>query len=188
MPNNLKFVQSADQIRENVLRFTSDLAEYRDLAADLVKLTEYWVVDEDARNFAPTKFVGIRDITFPRYAALREEANDLRHGGRHGRAGFAGGRTGRTGQAIQKVLGGQYEDSPELRRSLSEWCAQRFGNLRIRTKTQFVRLRPDGKRPAKSGADAAKPDAKGPEKSRLRNERRLSSTDRVEREAKTRSN
>ena len=134
MPHDFDFVTTADEIRENVRRFSHPSTADRDFAAEVVGETTYWVVDDDENGFGPTKFVGIKGMTFAGYGRLRAESRLRRV------PGFSGGTTGETGKAIKKVLGAESQEASELRKRLSEWCIERFGQVTIKSPTQFVRL------------------------------------------------
>jgi hypothetical protein len=71
--------------------------------------------------------------------------------------GFTGGKTGETGKAIKKALNKGYEESGELRKRLADWCAERFENVTVKAKTEFVRFRADGPNRPKIATKPAKP-------------------------------
>jgi hypothetical protein len=151
VPSDFELVTTPEEIRENVYRFNHPSAVDRGRAQMLLSETKYWVADEEENCFGPTKFVGIKDMTFSLYEKLREESN--RRPSR-----FTGGKKGTIGKAIMKVLNSEFTKSPELHALLSEWSKSKFGSDAIKAKTEFIRLRmgerklPEPKRPTDKSA------------------------------------
>ena len=125
MPQDPEFVQSKDEIRDNVRRFQRELAANPDLAKRLVARIEYWVVDENEGSFAPAKLAVVRNGTLARYKSSR--------------AHFTGG-AGRAGAILNHILGTGYEKSDELDKSLAEWSTKHFGRVAIKARTFFIRV------------------------------------------------
>jgi len=131
-PADLQLVGTADEIRENVRRFTRGLPSSLKRAKNLVGQTTYWVFDEDEAHFAPSKFVGFRNMSFGQYESALQ--------GRSTGAKFDGA-VSRT--AIENVLG-SYVEAQDLTERLSQWCVDQFGRLVLdgveTSKWRFVRL------------------------------------------------
>lgn len=115
IPVTLQVVTDAAQVRENVRRFGRDMSLYHQWAIALIGKTIYWVVDDDQNGFGPSKFVGFRDMTFPKY-------NIALTVGSQG-APFQGGVTR---AAVESVLG-EFAPDADAAQRLHSWCVERLG-------------------------------------------------------------
>lgn len=124
-------------IRENVRRFNQDARGNAERSLNIIRQTTYWVCDEDAGTFAPSKFVGYSRMTFDRY--------DRALAGQCTGATFDGGVAKET---IEGVLGA-YGENPSMAGSLVKWVERTFGPAALtnvdQSKWRFVSLPSDRK-------------------------------------------
>jgi 5-methylcytosine-specific restriction protein A len=118
MTAQLELVASPADIRDSVRAFNSLLPQHRALAQSLLSGTTYWVYDIDTHTFGPAKFVGFRAIT--------PETYEIARAGESGGTRFDGHVT-RT--AIERVLGGPFSQSAELRARLRRWARELLGEI-----------------------------------------------------------
>ena len=121
----MQLVSTRGEIAENIGRLREYLAEpgvHRDYALERIELGICFVVTESSFGlfFAPSRFVGYQSNT---HAA--HERNDSKDGRD-------------TNEALEVILGGPPEESPELARLHEEFCAAIGGRAQP---TPFARRR-----------------------------------------------
>jgi hypothetical protein len=115
----LRFVETAQEIRKSLNNFNREAYEHYDYALRLVQVyIRLWIYDPLSNTFGPNKFVGFKNMTFPKY----QTAGNLRDGRLdHGR--FNGRRTHK---AIRKALRVDYKADREHWEVLENWADRLF--------------------------------------------------------------
>ncbi len=111
--NDLKFVQTEQEIVSNTYSFNNGLISQSQIATTLIQQSTYFVYDQSTSSFAPGKFVGLKDMTLSRYQSLLDS--------RERSWKFDGYRTRK---AIEDVLGIGFFSSSELDTKLRQWSAK----------------------------------------------------------------
>lgn len=114
--NGLEPISSIAQVTQNMRRYCDGAMLHPKRACAVSVATTYWVYDPNTGLLAPSKFVGMRDMTFARYEQLTSDPSTHRK--------FDGGVTHR---ALASLLG-EFTESDTLRMMLtrrlgSEVCA-----------------------------------------------------------------
>ena len=102
-----------NEIRANISHFNQEAKassnNYR--ARNLLRVTTYWLYNEQTDTFGPSKFVGFRSMTFECYDYWVEKAKT--HKGK-----FLGGDTRKTNE---KTLGTNFAPNQSLAKKLVKW-------------------------------------------------------------------
>jgi hypothetical protein len=133
---DVELVTKAGEIRANMRTFSRGLNANHALVKDLMGRTDYWVVDEELNGFGPSKFVGVKGMTFDRYHALRARSSLRKKAGVTDRPRF----DGEARLAIAQVVGCEFTESSPHRTRLAEWAAEKLGSPKIRKYSYFVSL------------------------------------------------
>lgn len=105
----LSFARNPQDIEHSLNTFNASCRENYELARSLLRTTSYWVYDPSRGSFGPSKFVGFKAMSFPKYRMARREQWE---GDR-----FSGYDTRR---AIEECLG-DYTQDTALSTRLMEW-------------------------------------------------------------------
>jgi len=108
--DSLRLVGSIPEVRRATWEFNAGAKDWRELAYDLLRRTEYWVYDIDNEMFGPAKFVGFAGMEFKKYQTARD--------GNPVGDPFDGHSTM---LALQGVLGKKFEPSAPMTRLLVRW-------------------------------------------------------------------
>lgn len=107
-----------NEIRANIRNFNREAKtssnNYR--ARNLLRVTTYWLYDEETDAFGPSKFVGFRSMTFECYDYWVEKAKT-----RKGK--FLGGDTRR---ANEELLDEKFFRNPDISKKLLAWGQNLF--------------------------------------------------------------
>jgi HNH endonuclease len=113
---NLAVVETTEQVETNFWNFHRQARDFPARRKSLFVLTDYWVMDEISRTFAPSKFIGYQNMTFDLYE--KAKATELPGGA------FDGSKTR---AAIQTVLNDKFAKNEELATELQGWGVTAFG-------------------------------------------------------------
>lgn len=106
-----------------------------DDARKLIKQTSYWVYDSSTKQFAPSKFVGFKNMDFETYIKCKKGDRDKSTG-----IPFNGKFTR---EAIEDIIG-RFGKNINLEHELKQWGKNLFGfnlfNNVNKTKWKFVSL------------------------------------------------
>jgi hypothetical protein len=112
--SGLQFVETTDEVRQNLRRFVVAATLYRTRFLEIAKRNWYWVYDQDEDEFGPSLFLAYRNMTVERY----EECQPVRH---EGHAKLFDGTKAR--EAISKLIGG-FEENAELEQHLYDFLSR----------------------------------------------------------------
>jgi 5-methylcytosine-specific restriction protein A len=109
----LHLVQNAGEVEQSLTTFTATARAHIDTTRGLFTSTDYWVHDPRSGGFGPAKFVGLAEMTFPRY----EHFQELQRQGQkpHIFDGY------RTQTAIGRALQTDFMPDAELSQRLRSW-------------------------------------------------------------------
>jgi HNH endonuclease len=112
----LRLVGSAAQVRRATWQFNAHANDWKELARDLARRTDYWVYDRSNEMFGPAKFVGFANMEFEKYERARKGKLKGAHFDGHS-----------TMNAVSKVLKKNFEPSANLKRLLLRWGENLLG-------------------------------------------------------------
>jgi len=111
-------VEDRRDIEESFNTFITGVKDHRKLTRDLLSRCEHWVYDPVNDTFAPSKFVGFKEMDFPTY----QEARDKDHTGERKFCAI------KARDAIENILGSYNRDrDPELTDKFFAWGESLFG-------------------------------------------------------------
>ena len=117
--DKLPLVRDISGVRQNIREFNRDLEFHRKRAELICSRQYYWVYDPSLNLFGPCTFVGIKNMTYALYDAVRATGKNN-----------ALDRANQSGQI--NALIGRFEKSDELNSKLSAWMIDTFGHDRMR--------------------------------------------------------
>jgi hypothetical protein len=116
MTDRLRLVASPAEVRGATWQFNAGAKDWKELALDLARRTDYWVFDSGDEMFGPAKFVGFAHMEFESY----QQARDGKLTGDR----FDGHTTM---NALSRVLGKNFEPNADMSRLLLLWGEELLG-------------------------------------------------------------
>jgi hypothetical protein len=114
MATQVAVVATLDDVRASLSSFSSGASRHPERVRNLLSTTTFWVHDAAAGQFGPSKFVGLKDVTFQQYEAALVDLP----------RGFDGHRTWR---AISRAVGDAFRPSRDLTAQLQRWADRLLG-------------------------------------------------------------